>query len=85
MITLVTSAGTTINMMMPDGTSLQMKPAEGKSISPNDLIELAAYLKRDPLRCYVAVDTFVEVLAQQLFTRVAAPAAPAAEEPKNDA
>jgi hypothetical protein len=53
--------------MTPEGHALSIKPAEGKQIVPADLTEFASWLKRDPLRCYVAVDAFTDVAMQQLF------------------
>ena len=53
--------------MTPQGNALSIMPAEGKSIVPTDLTEFASWLKRDPLRCYVAVDAFLDVAMQQLF------------------
>lgn len=72
MIHYTTKNGTQIELMTPEGNALSIMPAEGKAIVPADLAEFASWLKRDPLRCYVAVDAFLDVAMQQLFPPTAA-------------
>jgi len=73
--------------MTPEGNALSIMPAEGKAIVPADLAEFTSWLKRDPLRCYVAVDAFLDVAMQQLFppTVTEALTANAAKQPLDSA
>lgn len=67
MITYVTKNGTKFGLMTPEGAALTIMPEADKTIVPADVAEFADWLKRDPLRCYVAIDALTAVAMQQLF------------------
>ena len=67
MISFVSSNGTSINLMTPEGHALAMAPAKDQQIRPSDITEFIEWLKHDALRCYVAVDAFGQIALQQLF------------------